>query len=88
MNAVIARDRSPPRVSCEPTATQDFAEAIRTTDAFAKNVTLDVELEHGTVRISAQAKGAGMISPNFATLLVFVQTDAQLAPETATCCSA
>lgn len=56
----------------------DFAEAIRTTDAFPKQVTLDVALEAGTVRLSVQAKGAGMISPNFATLLVFVQTDAML----------
>jgi glutamate N-acetyltransferase/amino-acid N-acetyltransferase len=30
------------------------------------------------VRLSIQAKGAGMISPNFATLLVFIQTDAEL----------
>jgi glutamate N-acetyltransferase / amino-acid N-acetyltransferase len=56
----------------------DFAEAIRTTDAIDKHVTLDVELSAGTVRLSVEAKGAGMISPSFATLLVFVQTDAQL----------
>jgi len=56
----------------------DFAEAIRTTDQFEKRVTLDVALSAGTVRISVQAKGAGMISPNFATLLVFVQTDAAM----------
>lgn len=56
----------------------EFAQAIRTTDAFPKQVTLDVALAGGTVRISVQAKGAGMISPNFATLLVFVQTDALL----------
>jgi glutamate N-acetyltransferase/amino-acid N-acetyltransferase len=62
---------------------RDFAEAIRTTDAFAKQVTLDIALEAGTVRLSAQAKGAGMISPGFATLLVFVLTDARLAPDTA-----
>jgi glutamate N-acetyltransferase/amino-acid N-acetyltransferase len=61
---------------------RDFAEAIRTTDAFAKQVCLDVALGAGTVRLSAQAKGAGMISPNFATLLCFIQTDAALAPET------
>jgi glutamate N-acetyltransferase/amino-acid N-acetyltransferase len=35
------------------------------------------------VRVSAQAKGAGMISPRFATMLCFVQTDAALEPETA-----
>ncbi|HEX8103806.1 MAG TPA: bifunctional glutamate N-acetyltransferase/amino-acid acetyltransferase ArgJ, partial [Solirubrobacteraceae bacterium] len=60
-----------------------FAEAIRTTDAYAKRATLSVELPSGTVRLAAQAKGAGMISPAFATLLVFVETDAALAPETA-----
>jgi glutamate N-acetyltransferase/amino-acid N-acetyltransferase len=57
---------------------EDFSEAIRTTDAFPKHVSLDVSLSAGTVRLSVQAKGAGMISPNFATLLVFVQTDAEL----------
>jgi glutamate N-acetyltransferase/amino-acid N-acetyltransferase len=60
-----------------------FAEAIRTTDAFPKQATLEVALPGGTVRLSAQAKGAGMIQPNFATMLCFVQTDAALAPETA-----
>jgi glutamate N-acetyltransferase/amino-acid N-acetyltransferase len=61
----------------------DFAEAIRTTDAYPKRACLDVELPSGTVRLSAQAKGAGMISPSFATLLAFVQTDAQLSAQTA-----
>ena len=61
----------------------DFANAIRTTDLFPKHACLDVELGGGAVRLTAQAKGAGMISPNFATLLCFVQTDAALAPETA-----
>jgi glutamate N-acetyltransferase/amino-acid N-acetyltransferase len=61
----------------------DFAEAIRTTDAFAKRATLNVKLQGGTVRVSAQAKGAGMISPGFATLLVFVQTDAAMSAATA-----
>jgi glutamate N-acetyltransferase/amino-acid N-acetyltransferase len=56
----------------------DFGEAIRTTDAFPKQVTLDLSLSGGTVRLSVQAKGAGMISPNFATLLVFAQTDAEM----------
>ncbi len=59
-----------------------FAQAIRTTDAFAKQASLTVELEAGTVTLSAQCKGAGMISPHFATMLCFVQTDASLGPET------
>jgi glutamate N-acetyltransferase/amino-acid N-acetyltransferase len=61
----------------------DFAEAIRTTDKFAKRVSLELALPSGTVRLAAQAKGAGMISPSFATLLVFVETDAALSAETA-----
>lgn len=65
-----------------PDGDRDFAESIRTTDAFAKRVSLEVALGGGKVRLSAQAKGAGMISPGFATLLCFVQTDAQLTPET------
>ncbi len=61
----------------------DFQQAIQTTDAFEKRASLEVELSSGTVRLSAQCKGAGMISPNFATMLCFVQTDAALQPQTA-----
>ncbi len=50
----------------------DFAEAIMTTDRWPKRCTLRA----GGVTVSAQAKGAGMIQPGFATLLCFVQTDA------------
>ena len=60
-----------------------FAEAIRTTDLFPKQASLEVALPSGTVRLSAQCKGAGMISPRFATMLCFVQTDAALSAETA-----
>ena len=50
----------------------DFSAAICTTDRWAKCCTLRA----GGVTISAQAKGAGMIEPNMATMLCFVQTDA------------
>ena len=60
----------------------DFQQAIQTTDAFQKRANLEVQLPSGAVRLSAQCKGAGMISPNFATMLCFVQTDATLQPET------
>jgi glutamate N-acetyltransferase/amino-acid N-acetyltransferase len=50
----------------------EFSAAICTTDRWAKCCTLKV----GGVTISAQAKGAGMIEPNMATMLCFVQTDA------------
>jgi glutamate N-acetyltransferase / amino-acid N-acetyltransferase len=61
----------------------DFAHAIRTTDALDKHCSLSVTLPSGSVTISAQAKGAGMISPHFATMLCFVQTDAALTRELA-----
>ena len=61
-----------------------FWRAIATTDAFEKRLTLDVALPSGSsVRVSAQAKGAGMIEPRFATMLCFIQTDAALQAETA-----
>jgi glutamate N-acetyltransferase / amino-acid N-acetyltransferase len=60
-----------------------FGEAIRTTDKFAKSARLEVRLAGGPVTITAQAKGAGMIQPSFATMLCFVQTDAALSAETA-----
>jgi glutamate N-acetyltransferase / amino-acid N-acetyltransferase len=50
----------------------DFAEAIMTTDKGPKSCTVRA----GEVTVSAQAKGAGMIQPGFATMLCFVQTDA------------
>src|SRR5207253_9297322 len=42
-----------------------------------------VSLPSGTVRLAAQAKGAGMISPRYATMFCFVETDADLDAETA-----
>jgi glutamate N-acetyltransferase/amino-acid N-acetyltransferase len=60
-----------------------FQQAIQTTDAFEKRANLELELPSGTVRLSAQCKGAGMISPKFATMFCFVETDAALSPETA-----
>ena len=56
----------------------DFQQAIQTTDAFEKRACLEVELSGGPVRLTAQCKGAGMISPRFATMFCFVQTDAAL----------
>jgi glutamate N-acetyltransferase/amino-acid N-acetyltransferase len=61
----------------------DFQQAIQTTDRFEKRANLELELPSGVVRLSAQCKGAGMISPRFATMLCFLETDAALAPEAA-----
>jgi glutamate N-acetyltransferase/amino-acid N-acetyltransferase len=51
-----------------------FAEAIMTTDSGPKRCAVRA----GGVTISAQAKGAGMIEPGFATMLCFIQTDAEV----------
>jgi glutamate N-acetyltransferase / amino-acid N-acetyltransferase len=59
-----------------------FSEAILTSDRAPKRACLDVHLRAGTVRLAAQAKGAGMISPRFATMFCFVETDAAMSPET------
>jgi glutamate N-acetyltransferase/amino-acid N-acetyltransferase len=66
-----------------PAGDATFQQAIQTTDLTEKRASLEVALPSGTVRLTAQCKGAGMISPSFATMLCFVQTDAELAPETA-----
>ena len=59
-----------------------FSRAIMTTDSAPKRACLEVELAAGTVRLAGQAKGAGMISPNFATMLCFLETDADLSAGT------
>jgi glutamate N-acetyltransferase/amino-acid N-acetyltransferase len=60
-----------------------FAEAIVTTDRAPKRACLEVSLPSGTVRLAGQAKGAGMISPRFATMFCFVETDAAIDAATA-----
>ncbi|MFN8161337.1 MAG: bifunctional ornithine acetyltransferase/N-acetylglutamate synthase [Solirubrobacterales bacterium] len=58
-----------------PAGGEEFAESIVTTDRWPKRCSL--RWPGGA--LSAQAKGAGMIEPGFATMLCFVQTDALLA---------
>ncbi|MBB5022661.1 bifunctional glutamate N-acetyltransferase/amino-acid acetyltransferase ArgJ [Desulfurispira natronophila] len=66
-----------------PYRPRDIACAIKTTDKFEKYHGLRLPREDGEVVISAVAKGAGMICPNMATMLCFVQTDARLTPAAA-----
>jgi len=53
------------------------AEGIMTTDTYPKAVSLSV----GDATITAVAKGAGMIAPNMATMLVYIFTDARVAAD-------
>lgn len=54
---------------------QAAANAIRTTDTFAKWASRKV----GAYTLTGIAKGSGMIHPNMATMLAFIATDAPLA---------
>ena len=56
--------------------TTNAANAIRTTDRFAKEIALQVDLGNGkSFKIAGFAKGAGMIEPNMATMLCYIFTD-------------
>ncbi|WP_305041710.1 bifunctional glutamate N-acetyltransferase/amino-acid acetyltransferase ArgJ [Geoalkalibacter sp.] len=57
-----------------------LAEAIRTTDAFAKISFRQGQAGGKPYQILGLAKGAGMIHPNMATMLAYVVTDALVAP--------
>ena len=57
---------------------QAAAEAIRTTDTFAKGAGASASIGGRTVHISGIAKGSGMIAPDMATMLGFIATDAAL----------
>ena len=54
----------------------DAAEAILTTDRVIKVASRSIEIDDRVVRITAIAKGSGMIHPNMATMLAFLCTDA------------
>jgi glutamate N-acetyltransferase/amino-acid N-acetyltransferase len=56
------------------------AEAIRTTDTFAKTAAVRVRVGGRMVTVAGIAKGSGMIEPDMATMLSFLITDADVAP--------
>ncbi len=56
----------------------DAAEAIMTTDSFAKLVKRRVRAGGKMINILGVAKGAGMVCPNMATMLAFIITDAKV----------
>jgi glutamate N-acetyltransferase/amino-acid N-acetyltransferase len=57
------------------------AEAMRTTDRYAKIASAQLKIGGQSCRIVGLAKGAGMIHPDMATMLAFVLTDAELKPQ-------
>jgi glutamate N-acetyltransferase/amino-acid N-acetyltransferase len=62
------------RTELQPNNLKLAAEAIMTTDAYPKYFSCRV----GSAVIAGIAKGAGMIEPNMATMLVYLMTDAAL----------
>ncbi len=58
----------------------EAAEAILTTDRFAKTASARCAVRGKRVRIVGMAKGAGMIAPEMATMLAYVFTDAVVEP--------
>jgi glutamate N-acetyltransferase / amino-acid N-acetyltransferase len=57
------------------------AKAIMTTDTYAKQTAVRVQLSGGIVTIGGMAKGSGMIHPNMATMLAVLTTDAVIEAE-------
>jgi glutamate N-acetyltransferase/amino-acid N-acetyltransferase len=56
------------------------ANAILTTDTFAKEGFTEFDVDGYEVNMAGIAKGSGMIHPNMATMLAFVVTDAAIEP--------
>ena len=65
----------------QPAHWAQAAEGIMTTDTLPKAFSRQVQIGDTTVSISGISKGAGMIRPNMATMLGFLATDANIAPE-------
>ncbi len=75
--------RALPRLAerLHPQGFPEAAEAILTTDTRAKTALLREQVGGRQVTLAGMAKGAGMIHPDMATLLVFLFTDAAATPK-------
>ena len=58
------------------------ANAILTTDTFAKEGFVEFEVDGREINMGGIAKGSGMIHPNMATMLAFIVTDIAIEPKT------
>jgi len=70
-----------PKLSNNAKAGSFTANAILTTDTFAKEGHIEFSLHGKTVNIGGIAKGSGMIHPNMGTMLAFIVTDAAIEKE-------
>ena len=65
----------------KPEGINDFVMAIMTTDTMPKIITRQEDLDGKTFSVTGVAKGSGMICPDMATMLCFVHTDVDMAPD-------
>lgn len=68
------------KLTSDPIAGTLAANAILTTDTFAKESYSRATIGKHEIRMAGIAKGSGMIHPNMATMLGFIVTDAAIAP--------
>lgn len=61
---------------------EQAAQAILTTDPFAKSHAVEVTTGAGAFRVGGMCKGSGMIEPRMATMLGYLTTDAAVDPPT------
>lgn len=54
------------------------AQAIMTTDTYAKETAVKFSIDNKTITIGGMAKGSGMIHPNMATMIGIITTDAKI----------
>lgn len=71
-------ERLPERLKGDAAGSDDFCQAILTTDLVKKTACVRVVMDGAEVTIAGAAKGSGMIHPNMATMLGFVTTDAAI----------
>jgi glutamate N-acetyltransferase/amino-acid N-acetyltransferase len=83
MGEPLAHDRITAKIvelqaTLDEDAIEAAAEAIRTTDTFAKGAGAETDVNGSKVSIAGIAKGSGMIAPDMATMLVYIFTDAKI----------
>ena len=67
-------------LAAQPCTWEDAANAIGTTDTFAKGASASTMVGETRAELAGIIKGSGMIAPDMATMLGYVFTDADVAP--------
>ncbi len=75
-----AREGVAAALAAEPCGWKDAANAIATTDTFAKGAQASAMVGETRVELVGIIKGSGMIAPDMATMLGYIFTDADIAP--------